>query len=597
MVQGRQCAEHHPPEARRQLAGLTGEPGDPGDPDGSRLLGVDHVQLAMPPGPQAEHEAERFSGEALGLTRVPKPAELALRGGCWFEGPSVRLHLGVEDPFRPARKAHPAILVDDLDVVAKRIVQAGGAVRPADDLPGQVRGYTDDPFGNRIELVESRGPSAESFRIMADHSIFPIALIDDSGTIHWASASVSRFFGWDPEAIVGQRFDKLVAPESLSEIYEAFAAIDEAFEITPWGGVGLPVGILHADGGVVACELSVITTRRTGLPWYVVHVRRVGYEHALDLAIEAMAEGAALGDVLMRLVGALEQMVPESVVAIGDRWSGTRFSVAAGRESWLLSPEPGGPWTRALETGKDVAVDGDELSGPVAALARAEGYAACWVHPVTVPPDAEPVAAIVMWRTRPGRPSRFNWTTVQRVGQLLRLTLQWDRSHRTLQFAATHDPLTGLANRQAFLDRLDAVAASGEDQAAVLYLDLDHFKPVNEHLGHPVGDRVLAAVAGRLLDALRPGDLVARLGGDEFAVLCERLATPDAVETVASRVLDVIRQPISPLPGSSFEVCLDASIGVTDVGADGESVESVLARADDAMRAAKTAGRGRWLRH
>jgi diguanylate cyclase (GGDEF)-like protein/PAS domain S-box-containing protein len=591
VVQGRQRAEHHSPEARRQLAELAG------DPDGSGLLGLDHVQLAMPPGPEAERDAERFYTEALGLTRIPKPAEMALRGGCWFEGPSVRLHLGVEEPFHPARKAHPAVLVDDLDAVAKRIERAGGEVRPADDVPGTVRAHTDDPFGNRIELVESRGPSPESFRIIADHSIFPMTLIDASGVIRWASASVSRFFGWDPEAIVGQRFDALVAPDSLSEIYEAFTAIDEAFEITPWGGVGLPIDMRHADGSTIACELAVVTTRRTGLPWYVVHIRRVGYEHALDLAIEGMAEGAALGDVLMRLVGALEQMVPGSVVAIGDRWSGTRFSVAAGRGSWLLSPEPGAPWTRALETGKDVAVDGDELSGPVAALARAEGYGACWVHPVTVPGDAEPEAAIVLWRPRPGRPSRFNWTTVRRVGQLLRLTLQWDRSHRTLQFAATHDPLTGLANRQAFLDRLDAVATSGEDQAAVLYLDLDHFKPVNEHLGHPVGDRVLAAVAGRMLDALRPGDLVARLGGDEFAVLCERLASPDAVETVAARVLDVIRQPISPLPGSSFEVCLDASIGVADVGPRREPVESVLARADDAMRAAKTAGRGRWVRY
>jgi diguanylate cyclase (GGDEF)-like protein/PAS domain S-box-containing protein len=591
VVQGRQRAEHHPPEARRQLAELAG------DRHGSRLVGVDHVQLAMPPGPEAERDADRFYGEGLGLTRVPKPPELAGRGGCWFEGPAVHLHLGVEDPFSPARKAHPALLVDDLGAAAKRLVAAGGEVRPADDLPGTVRAYTDDPFGNRIELVESPGPTAESFGIMADHSIFPITLLDAEGMIRWASASVERFFGWDPQALVGQRFDTLVSPESLDEIYEAFGAIDDAFEITPWGGVGLPVELLHADGSTVACELAVVTTRRTGLPWYVVHVRRVGYEHALDLAIEAMAEGTTLGEVLMRLVGALEQMVPGSVVAIGDRWSGTRFSVAAGQGSWLLSAEPGAPWTRALETGKDVTVDCDDLSGPVAALARAEGYGACWVHPVTVPSDAEPAAAIVVWRHRAGRPSRFNWSTVRRVGQLLRLTLQWDRSHRTLQFAATHDPLTGLANRQAFLDRLDAVTSGGEDQAAVLYLDLDHFKPVNEHLGHPVGDRVLAAVAGRMLDALRPGDLVARLGGDEFAVLCERLATPDAVETVASRVLDVIRQPISPLPGSSFEVCLDASIGVADVGGGGESVESVLARADDAMRAAKTAGRGRWVRY
>jgi diguanylate cyclase (GGDEF)-like protein/PAS domain S-box-containing protein len=588
VVHGRQRVEHHPPEARRQLVELAGEA------DGSQLLGLDHVQLAMPPGPEAERDAERFYTGALGLTRVPKPIEMAVRGGCWFESPSVRIHLGVEDPFRPARKAHPAILVEDLDAVSARIAVAGGEVRPASDQPGVRRAHTDDPFGNRIELVEGGGPSAESFRVMADHSIFPITLIDAEGTIRWASASVERFFGWTPSALVGQRFDAVVAPESLTEIYEAFTAIDEAFEVTPWGGVGLPVDLLHADGRTIACELAVVTTRRTGLPWYIVHVRRVGYERALDMAIEAMAEGAALGDVLLRLVSALEHMVPDSAVTIGDRWSGTRFAVTAGPTGRLLTPEPGAPWTKAIETGKDFALELPELSGPVAALARAEGYQACWVHPVTLPTDAEPVAAVVLWRRRPGRPSRFTWTTIRRVGQLLRLTLQWDRSHSTLQFAATHDPLTGLANRQAFLDRLDAVVASGEDQAAVLYLDLDHFKPVNEHLGHPVGDRVLALVAARLLDVLRPGDLVARLGGDEFAVLCERLAAPDAVETVAERVLEVVRHPITPLPGSTFEVCLDASIGVADVGS--SSVDSVLARADDAMRAAKTAGRGRWVR-
>ncbi|HEY8524312.1 MAG TPA: diguanylate cyclase [Acidimicrobiales bacterium] len=484
---------------------------------------------------------------------------------------------------------------------------AAGPGRPDDSTgsgdpgrPGHVAGPGDVTTSGasaetRVDPAAAAGPTAEDFRVIADHAIFPLTLVDHEGTVRWASASVERFFGWRPEDVVGRRFDAFVAPESLAETVEAFAVIDEAFEITPWGGVGLPVHLLHADGHAVPCELAVITTQRTGLPWYVVHIRRVGYERALDLAVSAMAEGAPLGDVLARLVGALEQMVPESVVAIGDRWSGTRFSVTAGRTGWMLTPEAGAPWTRALETGKDVAVDGADLSGPVAALARAEGYAACWVHPVTLPGDAEPAAAIVLWRTRPGRPTRFAWTTVRRVGQLLRLTLQWDRSRSTLQFAATHDPLTGLANRQAFLDRLDAVAASGEDQAAVLYLDLDHFKPVNEHLGHPVGDRVLAAVAGRLLDVLRPGDLVARLGGDEFAILCERLSTPAAVETVAARVLEVVRQPIQPLPGSSFEVCLDASIGVADVGA--ESVESVLARADDALRAAKTAGRGRWVRH
>jgi diguanylate cyclase (GGDEF)-like protein len=214
---------------------------------------------------------------------------------------------------------------------------------------------------------------------------------------------------------------------------------------------------------------------------------------------------------------------------------------------------------------------------------------------VVAPGETRPSAAIVVWRTVEGTPSRFTSATIDRVGQLLQLTLQWHRSHHTLQYAATHDQLTGLANRHAFLDRLTAVARTA-DRAALLFLDLDHFKPINERLGHPVGDRVLAIVAERLLGALRPGDLVARIGGDEFAVLCERLSDADDVETVATRLLAAVREPIRPLQGDPTEVAVDASIGITDLDPT-EGVDATLARVDQAMRTAKVSGRGRWIRH
>jgi catechol 2,3-dioxygenase-like lactoylglutathione lyase family enzyme len=118
-----------------------------------RVVALDHVQLAMPPGSAAEDEANRFYAGVLGLTRVPKPAQLALRGGCWFERGTVKLHLGIEDDFRPARKAHPALVVADLPALLDALGRAGRVTRRTEDVPGRPQWYVDDPFGNRIELI------------------------------------------------------------------------------------------------------------------------------------------------------------------------------------------------------------------------------------------------------------------------------------------------------------------------------------------------------------------------------------------------------------------------------------------------------------
>ena len=115
------------------------------------LIGIDHVQLAMPPG--GEEEARAFYGVLLGLPERPKPAHLAARGGCWFEGPGLKVHLGVEQDFRPATKAHPALVTDDLPSLAATLRSAGSRVVGDEPLDGVERAYVDDPFGNRLELV------------------------------------------------------------------------------------------------------------------------------------------------------------------------------------------------------------------------------------------------------------------------------------------------------------------------------------------------------------------------------------------------------------------------------------------------------------
>ncbi|WP_353217013.1 glyoxalase [Sandarakinorhabdus sp.] len=115
------------------------------------LPAIDHVQIAMPIGGEAE--ARRFFGDLVGLLELPKPAELAARGGCWFELAGAQLHLGVEADFRPARKAHVALRIAGYEPLRERLAIAGCSVQDDEPLNGHARFFTADPFGNRIEFT------------------------------------------------------------------------------------------------------------------------------------------------------------------------------------------------------------------------------------------------------------------------------------------------------------------------------------------------------------------------------------------------------------------------------------------------------------
>ncbi|MGZ3505285.1 MAG: VOC family protein [Vulcanimicrobiaceae bacterium] len=115
------------------------------------FIAIDHVQLAMPPG--REDEARMFFVDLLGMTEVAKPPELADRGGCWFASGDVQVHLGIEQDFRAARKAHPGLRCADYAALIAYLQSRGVRVTPDRSIPGMPRAYVDDPFGNRIELL------------------------------------------------------------------------------------------------------------------------------------------------------------------------------------------------------------------------------------------------------------------------------------------------------------------------------------------------------------------------------------------------------------------------------------------------------------
>jgi diguanylate cyclase (GGDEF)-like protein len=161
-----------------------------------------------------------------------------------------------------------------------------------------------------------------------------------------------------------------------------------------------------------------------------------------------------------------------------------------------------------------------------------------------------------------------------------------------LAHAAGHDPLTDLANRGVFSDRLDAALSRSPRDGSMIaacFIDLDHFKPVNDTLGHQIGDEILCSVADRLRRSVRNEDLAARLGGDEFVVLFEHVASPDDVRGIVDRLVADLERDHET---SSGPVACAASIGVAFARSPDEPTQ-LLARADEALYLAKRGGRGR----
>ena len=221
----------------------------------------------------------------------------------------------------------------------------------------------------------------------------------------------------------------------------------------------------------------------------------------------------------------------------------------------------------------------------------AGGFTTWWAAAIN---DAEAQArlgALLVLRRDDTSPTPSERTLLASAANLAAIGIGRDRAQALLAHQATHDALTGLPNRQLALDRLRRINLKprmGGPHTAVLFLDIDRFKVLNDSVGHDTGDRLLVEMAARLRDALRPTDLVARFGGDEFVMVCEQIGTELDAFALANRVLEVVQAPFV-FEGS--EVFVTASIGIAMVGE--EPPEVVLRDADAAMYLAKEKGRAR----
>jgi diguanylate cyclase (GGDEF)-like protein len=220
------------------------------------------------------------------------------------------------------------------------------------------------------------------------------------------------------------------------------------------------------------------------------------------------------------------------------------------------------------------------LSGDI----RADGER--WVCPVLSNNRESVLGVIVMPVPRLGEPTPYDVTVMGRITSLASLAFERASSHRSLNRDATIDHLTGALNRRSFERRLLGLAVQGDYPVAVLFVDLDGFKGINDVYGHAIGDAVLVAVAGRLGGAVRSGDFVGRLGGDEFVVACPGLPLED-VEAMASRVREATEGQVL---ASGRRVDVHLSLGVA-VAMDDDELMSVIDRSDSSMYRDKQARR------
>ncbi len=219
---------------------------------------------------------------------------------------------------------------------------------------------------------------------------------------------------------------------------------------------------------------------------------------------------------------------------------------------------------------------------------RETGAEIFWVWPVLVAGRLEAILAIG-FREAPSADARITRCGAEFAARLGAALSRSERDER-LYRQAHYDPLTALPNRLLFRECLAQELASGS-RGALLYIDLDHFKRVNDGCGHATGDELLALIAQRLRAAVKEGDLVARLGGDEFAIVLRNASDAAAAGAVAGRIAESLHLPVSA-GGADHQISV--SIGVTLFPGDGASLEDLVRNADDAMYRAKDLGRGRF---
>ncbi|CAN5467817.1 hypothetical protein BH10ACT1_BH10ACT1_14810 [soil metagenome] len=436
-------------------------------------------------------------------------------------------------------------------------------------------------------------------RLLADGTVLFTALADD-GTIAWISDSSDYFLGTPAAELVGLNALDILHVDDHEIVVETMAEQARGSD----DRIRVALRLRHADGTWVNLEFGGIDLREPdGSGLFLVWGSPYEATGRLLTFLNALLAGASLDDLLGQVSVWHDSTMPGTHTTIllldPDGAYRNRARSAALPEDLAVElpatrvDDAATPWGQAALDGTlAVLTDVGLLPSALADAADQHGYRAVWAVPVLLPMRPSPAAIVVSWRLRPGPVLATQRRQLDNTIQILRLAIEWSAAQELLVVAATTDPLTGLANRSQLEVRM---AGDRSSLAAVLFVDLDDFKTVNDQHGHQIGDRILTEAARRMEAAVRTTDLLVRLGGDEFAVWCADLADVGQAELVADRLVAAMEVPIE-VDGHAHKI--GASVGLAVVAADDPlagDLGHLLTAADRALYRAKRAGKGRWM--
>lgn len=420
-----------------------------------------------------------------------------------------------------------------------------------------------------------------------------VAALDAAGTVVYANEAAARLLTVALVELVGTSVADLVHPDDLVRAGTNIAAVSDGARPRP----GL-LRLRQGDGTWRYLEVGPAAIDLPGPPdgpgpITVVTVRDNQLNEAHWQFLTAISSGLPFHQCMETLAIGLSNSDDGDLLVAFDEGGKRRVAgllppeLAGVAADGSLDLTPATPWATAMATGEPCSMTTAELPEPVRTTATALGRAACVAVPATDPGSDRP-ALLVSWTPTEAIAPIILEALIRRPRQAVLLAL--DRRHdlAQLQYLAHVDGLTGVANRKRFFDEVGQWAARRQP-FGVIYVDLDRFKPVNDSLGHAVGDRVLTITARRLEAVAGPGALVARLGGDEFVVAHRGLGDA-ALEAMAEQI---VRSLSEPLTAEGHEIIVGASAGCARAGAD-EPVDDTVARADAALYEAKRSGRSTW---